>query len=361
MYYNDRKGPSGTDRFKPRSNDNRDNSSRGGGRDHSSDSDQGVPNPYESYSCKGNLGLLYTRRYYNEIDENVLDGRKITINSPNGGKPIKTDYQTLYYNSRNSNIIRQARRAPLSSSALISGATPLPLETTYPGLLTGVGIPHGTGHNGEAKLGLVFDHTTGLPYIPGSSVKGLLRSVFPLQDEELAEKYDRNAKDYEKKNKQDKANECKAKAKALRLQAGEKRNWIVKLLDNKISTDQVDDLERSIFVGEEIDKKTGELCFVSQRDIFFDALPTAMSRNGLLGLDFITPHKNNEFKDPTPIQFMRIEPGVTFRFEFSLRDSQCRGEILCDKETKRDLFEKILTTVGIGAKTNVGYGQLKSE
>ena len=28
---------------------------------------------------------------------------------------------------------------------------------------------------------------------------------------------------------------------------------------------------------------------------------------------------------------------------------------------KRDIFQEILTTVGVGAKTNVGYGQLKEE
>src|ERR1035437_1606321 len=52
------------------------------------------------------------------------------------------------------------------------------LYTTYPGLATGIGTMHETGEEGEYKLGLAFDHTTGLPFIPGQSVKGLLRSVF---------------------------------------------------------------------------------------------------------------------------------------------------------------------------------------
>src|SRR5690606_22651360 len=50
---------------------------------------------------------------------------------------------------------------------------------TYPGLIIGTGVAHETGLKGEMKLGLSFDYTTGLPYIPGSSVKGILRSVFP--------------------------------------------------------------------------------------------------------------------------------------------------------------------------------------
>ncbi|MEZ4966913.1 MAG: RAMP superfamily CRISPR-associated protein [Saprospiraceae bacterium] len=52
------------------------------------------------------------------------------------------------------------------------------LKTTYPGLLIGSGYQHETGAEGELKLGFFFDHTSGLPVIPGSSVKGVLRSVF---------------------------------------------------------------------------------------------------------------------------------------------------------------------------------------
>lgn len=54
------------------------------------------------------------------------------------------------------------------------------LLTTYPGFTTGTGMPHGIKNNEEDfKIGFYFDHTTGLPIIPGSSVKGVLRSVFP--------------------------------------------------------------------------------------------------------------------------------------------------------------------------------------
>ena len=84
---------------------------------------------------------------------------------------------------------------------------------------------------------------------------------------------------------------------------------------------------------------------------------------GLLGLDYITPHKD-EFSNPNPIQFMRVEPGVTFRFEFLLfdyikKDETGKDNILVSAEKKKELFKLILLDFGIGAKTNVGYGQLK--
>ena len=42
------------------------------------------------------------------------------------------------------------------------------LSTIYPGLLTGSGMVHETNNQGELKLGFFFDHTSGLPMLPGS-------------------------------------------------------------------------------------------------------------------------------------------------------------------------------------------------
>lgn len=377
MYNNDRTNPLGSGRSNQCiRNNNRDHRKKGGngnGGNNNPNGNNAEENPYAKYYRKGNLGLLYTRLYYSGIDEKVYNEQKISINIPNKTKPEKTDYQTLYYASRNKNIILQAKNAVLPQEGLIPKSDQLPMTTTYPGLLTGIGIPHGTGHKNEAKLGLAFDHTTGLPYIPGSSVKGLLRSAFPLQDEALAAKcdkkaddLDKKADDLDKKDEHDKAtalrlqtNALRLQANALRLQADKKRELIASLAGDSLPVGCVDDLEKSVFDGTEIDKKTGEQCSVPVRDIFFDAFPAAMEQNGLLGLDFITPHNDNEFKEPKPLQFMRIEPGVTFNFEFRLRDSLKCGNILFDATKKKELFRSILALIGIGAKTNVGYGQLK--
>ncbi len=44
-------------------------------------------------------------------------------------------------------------------------------------------------------------------------------------------------------------------------------------------------------------------------------------------------------------------------FRFKLVDTKIGNKEL-KKEDKLNLFKEILTTMGIGAKTNVGYGQL---
>ena len=57
---------------------------------------------------------------------------------------------------------------------------------------------------------------------------------------------------------------------------------------------------------------------------------------------------------------MKIAPGCKLEFRFKLVDTEIAGTgKKFSKEQKLELFKEILTTVGVGAKTNVGYGQLK--
>jgi len=99
---------------------------------------------------------------------------------------------------------------------------------------------------------------------------------------------------------------------------------------------------------------------IYDRDIFFDAVIAQAEKKGngrILCSDSITPHggdnHDNPLKNPTPITFLKIASGCKLKFRFKLAGSEE------EKELKRKLFKEILTTVGVGAKTNVGYGQLK--
>jgi len=168
--------------------------------------------------------------------------------------------------------------------------------TTYPGLLLGSGNAHELPHiEGQAILGFHFDYTTGLPVIQGSSIKGVIRSAFVHQD------------------------------------------YIKELLDN----DDLDikSLEDEIFLN---------------NDIFFDAVIVKSDKNNkILGDDYLAPHGDNPLKNPKPLRFIKVLPDVTFMFDFQLNDG------LISKDTKRKLFENILEDLGLGAKTNVGYGRFE--
>lgn len=299
---------------------------------------QGEKNPYRDYNCQGNLGLLYTRRYYSDVNEKVLRAEVIRIEGKN--KTEKTDHQTLYYDSRNKNIIRQAKQI-MPYKLDIPTSDSFELTTTYPGLITGTGIIHSAGHKGEAILGLMLDHTTGLPYLPGPSIKGLLRSAFPM----------RCTGNLSDMPSQSVGNQRRDVAQ------NERRQYIKHLLldiKDTLTDIDIDDLELDIFGGSD-----NSDTHVQGGDVFFDAFPVKAGSHGLLGLDFITPHPD-EFRNPIPIQFMRIEPDVTFRFLFHLNDYKNKeGKVLMEKDVKLKLFKKILLDLGVGAKTNVGYGQLK--
>lgn len=302
-----------------------------------------------------NLGFLYTRCYYEGIEGKEKVNKKDRNENP---EPIldNKDAANLFFQKKNNIIIEASKNQTLNYDYFPYNLDndehykSFNLITTYPGMIPGIGILHKANLEGEVKFGLSFDHSTGLPIIPGSSVKGVLRSLFPYKDYVAAQKYEKNNKPQE--------------AQFLYKKSIEKSLYIANQLKLKLKEDEltstVFSIEHSIFDGIYKDSN-GDIKAIdtSRRDVFFDAVIVG-KRNAILGTDYITPHGKTiqeQLKDPVPVQFMRIEPGVTFKFCFRLFDSEI-NDIKIDVTSKLNLFKEILKTVGIGAKTNVGYGQL---
>lgn len=186
------------------------------------------------------------------------------------------------------------------------------MKVLYPGLLIGTGYSHGTGlSNEDINCGFSFDYVTGQPYIPGSSVKGLLRSCF-------------------------------------------KHNGIVSELLPKISCSAEKALESSIF-GEK-DEEDGV-------DVFLDAvIRKGDKKNKLICSETLAPHKGIT-EEPDVLQLLKISPDVVIEFRFVLKDSVITDgntEITISAQEKTELFNKLLEIFGIGSKTNVGYGAFES-
>ena len=95
-------------------------------------------------------------------------------------------------------------------------------------------------------------------------------------------------------------------------------------------------------------------------DVFLDAYPTSKNKTKqqCLALEFITPH-SDIIKNPIPINCLKVKPGISFEFGFYLKDCQLSDGPQITIKEKIELFKTILTDVGIGAKTNVGFGQLE--
>lgn len=87
----------------------------------------------------------------------------------------------------------------------------------------------------------------------------------------------------------------------------------------------------------------------NNNDIFFDAT-ISNADDKILGDDYITPH-DDALQNPTPLRFIKVLPNTTFRFDFELSNG------LISKAEKVKLFQNILEDLGLGAKTNVGYGK----
>ncbi len=89
--------------------------------------------------------------------------------------------------------------------------------------------------------------------------------------------------------------------------------------------------------------------FENGKVIFLDAEIVRVGSDGVLKDDYITPHKS-EFEDPKPLRFIKVAPGVTFEFRFIFKE---------EYEEYLELFKRVILDLGLGAKTNVGYGKFE--
>ena len=190
------------------------------------------------------------------------------------------------------------------------------MKIAYPGLIIGMGNPHDVGKdfggNEEIKTGFSFDYTTGQPYIPASSVKGVLRSYF----------------------------------KEHRQAVSEIIKSVVKI---DFSADKLSPKEKS-----EIELLESDI--FDDNDIFLDAVVYWGDKYGyMLSSDYITPHDQDHIKNPVPIRILKINPGVRLEFRFLLNDHTVNDKTVT-KDMLKDIFTELLSLFGVGAKTNVGYG-----
>lgn len=282
--------------------------------------------------------------FYNEYFEGLIEDRE-----ERGAFQLKEGS----FEERNEGLVTfdfPLDDSPLKELEKHSNYRSFQLQTTYPGLMIGLGNPHDLKGKGAIKAGFSFDYVTGLPYIPGSSLKGVLRSYFPQETkDELQLTYIRSSLG---------AEYC------------------------DLDIEQIHELELAIFGprlkkkdshqgGTDTSSKEKEKTIV-HKDVFLGAYPASvnaqpMRNRKLLDLEYITPHLEDEekrisphrssLKNPIPINMLKVKPGVVFEFAFLLTDTILSGEKKVTVEAKLNLFETLLKDMGIGAKTNTGFSQ----
>ncbi len=177
----------------------------------------------------------------------------------------------------------------------------LTYKTTYPGLVFGIGLPVSVVDKDDFNIGINLDYVSGCPVYPSSSVKGVLRSVY--------------------KNKK----------------------FVKEIFKTELNDDDINQLETELFAKQNV--------------VFFNAI---IKRNKAvkdeLIKDFLTPHKEPT-KEPTPIKMIRIPEDSEVIFRFFIKDVAINEKTIYSNEILNS-FDKTILYVGIGAKTNVGYGNL---
>ena len=189
-------------------------------------------------------------------------------------------------------------------------------------LITGIGQTH------PNEVGMTFDHTLGIPYIPASSIKGVVRFSHTLGLlGDLSSKHPDEIKD--KNNKEYFDDEAKwTNISEIFGKGGNK--------DNESNMGNV---------------------------IFLDAYPESVPN---LSVDIMNPHYGDyysgktppaDYLNPVPIKFLTVAKHTKFIFRAVIN----KAKLSEFKVLVVNAIKKALTEEGAGAKTAVGYGMFKIE
>ncbi len=276
---------------------------------------------------KGNFGLWYNK--YIPVSDSggdafcrPCDKRGLITGEKDG--PVQ--YYIKEYNNMKQNagvLINKKHQNQIAYLRSVSGGCAV-LEL---GALLSSRLITGLGQIHPNETSIVLDHTTGIPYIPASTLKGIVRlgCIVEIIKDPLY-----------------KGNEYYGKDKDGKVFLREEKTPVRKLFGYEDDDDNEDSLATSGGV------------------IFLDAYPEDLP--SLVG-DIINPHYGEYYKEkkapadnqaPVPVKFLAVEKGVKFIFRIVVKE-ECREHI----ELLKKGFEQALVTEGIGAKTATGYGRFK--
>lgn len=167
----------------------------------------------------------------------------------------------------------------------------------------------GLGIASPVENGFLFDYATGAPYIPGSSLKGMMRA-WAVEWEEAASDV------------------------VTRILGAERK-------ENAAARTEADGEAGSVIV--------------------FDAHPIS----GRFQADVITPHHKlyhesktawpGDWESPVPIPHLSIAAGAVFGFGLAVRPGQCEEDL----DTAEAWLRCGLMHLGVGARTSRGYGRFE--
>lgn len=251
---------------------------------------------YKQTVNEGNIGLYYEKFYDGWVNGVAAQGEN---KEPAAKKKFLCDVTDIYYKencSKSRLDLLESYRSRRHRMARVLKGRILQSSTLWR-FVSGLGATH------PSETGFIWHRTLGVPYLPGSSLKGAVRAWLTYWDSD---------------------------------EESEKR-------------------VRELFGDTESGQ--GKL-------IFFDVLPVECPK---LELDIMNPHyapyysSNNpdenppgDYYSPNPIHFLTVAPGQKFEFIVAPTPNSELGETDIDQVV--ELLKSALSTIGCGAKTAVGYG-----
>lgn len=190
-------------------------------------------------------------------------------------------------------------------------------------VVTGMGLPH------PLENGLIWHHTLGVPFLLGSSIKGMLRSWLETWKSVEPKVIDSI---FGKEDSARQVGNClffdAIPTESVKLEADVMTPHFQEYYSGKKSEDEKETKDEKELRKEKKEKKE-----TAEKEPVY-------------------PH---EHSDPIPIPFLTIAPGQRFLFAIAPRNKKSS----IDLNQIRSWLEEAMQTVGFGAKTAVGYGRFQ--
>ncbi len=233
----------------------------------------------------------------------------------------------------------------------------------------------GIGGESVYETSITLHHIYGIPYIPASGIKGILRSWIINEVWGSEEKVPDTEKDFPLTNAEFRALTedkefckifgCLSEVKAVEFKD---RKPVFKIDKNGKETKEY---KMKDAVSVTLKDKDGNGQENQGEIIFFDAFPTSAPK---IEVDIMNPHYPDYYKDadnkksiaptdyqsPNPIPFLTVT-GTPFQFLIGSRDEDLLNTKFGKNGEEKTILEWLtdaLTNHGIGAKTAVGYGYM---
>lgn len=266
--------------------------------------------------AKANVGLWFTR-FYQQFEVDPFTGEWSVPKDATG----KAEWIQTVTGPRGDKAALEAMAARMQTLGNSIAAQITDVKTTS-NFVTGLGLSH------PVENGFTWHQTLGVPYLPASGVKGLLRA------------------------------------------------WVEQWMDHKDGEERARRIQRWFGASsdQESESSAGQL-------IFFDALPTTVVT---LVAEVMTPHMGQWYEKggkltsrselaavapadwhaPVPVPFLAVGKGTEFRFMIAPR---LTGQTEIDNQSLQDCKDAMqelinaLQWLGAGAKTATGYGRMENQ